>query len=45
LSNNDGGPAAGMTQGRFTAGPEDVIILPLVLVALAAGKLFATTVP
>jgi hypothetical protein len=39
LSNDDGGPAAGVTQRRFTAGPEDVIILPLVLLALAARKL------
>jgi hypothetical protein len=40
LDNEYGGHAAAMAQRRFGAGIEDVIILPLVLVALAAKKLF-----
>ena len=40
MDNEYGGHAAAMAQRRFGAGIEDVIILPLVLVALAAKKLF-----
>ena len=43
MNNDDGGPTARMTLRRFTAGPEDVIILPLVLTALAARKLLRAT--
>jgi hypothetical protein len=43
LSSKPGGPTPATAQVRFGAGIEDVIILPLVLIALAAKKLFHVT--
>ena len=43
MNNKSGGHTPAMAQGRFGAGIEDVIILPLVLIALAAKNLFQAT--
>jgi hypothetical protein len=43
LNDEPGGHAPATAQGRFGAGVEDAIILPLVLIALAAKKLFHVT--
>jgi hypothetical protein len=43
LNNKSGGHTPAMAQARFRAGIEDVIILPLVLIALAAKKLCQAT--
>ncbi len=43
MNNKSGGHTPAVAQGQFGAGIEDVIILPLVLIALAAKTLFQAT--
>jgi hypothetical protein len=43
LNSESGSPTPGMVRGRFGLGIEDAVILPLVLIALAAKYLFKAT--